>query len=303
MRFKCTLPQNVGIVKGLQKTVIYPRKTNVYYSLCVIYRSGVSWWNDVPLVCVVLWPVLSGNVQQWDMYPWWLCRGMRLSRRQFLWWCAPALCAAVSLKHLIHHPYLLMGISCHLARKDIQWHTKHLNTKSIIIKKCNQNILMTFSSGRSVTVIPWVWCHNQERWPSVPLGPGESQLTVSCTENWKPTLLALQTAHSATYWHTPWSIWESSLSLSDCQMRCRALKLTLCLITLFSFPNTRPFFSPFLSPPSACAEMGRWSVCQRKKVTSLHSPLLPSVPAFIRSSNKVAFQAMSLLLKSRALCL
>lgn len=303
MRFKCTLPQNVGIVKGLQKTVIYPRKTNLYYSLCVIYRSGVSWWTDVPLVCVVLWPVLSGNVQQWDMYPWWLCRGMRLSRRQFLWWCAPALCAAVSLKHLIHHPYLLMGISCHLARKDIQWHTKHLNTKSIIIKKCNQNILMTFSSGRSVTVIPWVWCHNQERWPSVPLGPGESQLTVSCTENWKPTLLALQTAHSATYWHTPWSIWESSLSLSDCQMRCRALKLTLCLITLFSFPNTRPFFSPFLSPPSACAEMGRWSVCQRKKVTSLHSPLLPSVPAFIRSSNKVAFQAMSLLLKSRALCL
>lgn len=85
-------------------------------------------------------------------------------------------------------------------------------------------------------------------------------------------------------------------------MRRRALKLTLCLITLLFFPNTHPFCSPFLSPLSACAEMGRWSVCQRKKVTSPHSPL-PSVPARVRSNNKVPFQAVSLLLKSRALCL
>lgn len=67
--------------------------------------------------------------------------------------------------------------------------------------------------------------------------------------------------------HTDWYVSESNKSLSDCQMRRRALKLTLCLITLLSFPNTHPFFSPFLSPPSACAEMGRWSACQRKKVT------------------------------------
>lgn len=64
-------------------------------------------------------------------------------------------------------------------------------------------------------------------------------------------------------------------------MRRRALKLTLCLITLLSFPNTHPFCSPFLSPLSACAEMGRWSVCQRKKVTSRTPPSLQFLLAFV----------------------
>ncbi len=90
--------------------------------------------------------------------------------------------------------------------------------------------------------------------------------------------------------HTDWYIWESNKSLSDCQMRRGALKLTLCLITLLSFPTTHPFFSPFLSPPSVCAEMGRWSVCQRKKVTSPHLPTTHPPPF---SSCSHSFQQQS----------
>lgn len=90
---------------------------------------------------------------------------------------------------------------------------------------------------------------------------------------------------------TVWYIWESNKTLSDPQMRRRALKLVLCFITLHSFPNTHPIFSLFLSDPSACAEMGRWSVCQRNKVTPSHSPLL-SVFTLVHSNNKVPFQAV-----------
>lgn len=115
-------------------------------------------------------------------------------------------------------------------------------------------------------------------------------------------LWLLSQLHTVLLTQTVSCILGSNKCPSDCQMRRRALKLTLCLITLLSFPNTRSFFSPFLSPSSAYAEMGRWSVCQRKKVISLHYPL-SSIAALVRFNNKVLFQAVSLLLKSRALCL
>lgn len=173
-----------------------------------------------------------------------------------------------------------------------------------IYRENHQNKALSFSSGQSVTVTPWAVCHNQGRWPSVHLVLGESLLTVATSENLDLTLAALRTTHSDTLWtHCLMHLRKKKgKSLSDCQMRRGALKITLYLITLFYFKITHPFLSAFLSLQTVCAEMGRWSVSQRKKVTSLHNPLL-SVPAPVLSNNKVLFQAMSCLLKSRALCL
>jgi len=41
----------------------------LYYFLFWMYRGGVSWRYAVPLMCVVLWSVLSCTVYHWNMWP------------------------------------------------------------------------------------------------------------------------------------------------------------------------------------------------------------------------------------------
>lgn len=63
---------------------------------------------------------------------------------------------------------------------------------------------------------------------------------------------------------------------------CCHFTLTLLLLLLLLFP----LFPLFMICLSACAEMGRWSVCQKIKVTSLHSSSLQFLLLFFLTTKR-----------------
>lgn len=98
-------------------------------------------------------------------------RGVAVQAAATMTMCASAVCNCKTLSPFtVYHPN-----NCHPLLFGRKTHTHTTQRASSLVNVIN------FSSGLSVTVIPWVVCHSQGRWPSAPLALGESQLALACT--------------------------------------------------------------------------------------------------------------------------